>query len=87
MEIKKICLLSNGTLKEEYNIPNLIRCKECKYWRHWHWKMNIAVIPTPEIEEEIEKAMYCTKHIWMMRTDADDFCSRGERRDEADEMD
>lgn len=31
MRIEKICLLSNGTLKEEYNIPNVIRCKNCKH--------------------------------------------------------
>lgn len=31
MRIEKICLLSNGTLKEEYDIPNVIRCKDCKY--------------------------------------------------------
>ena len=51
----------------------LIRCKDCKYW-----KMNITVIPT----SETDKAMYCTRYMWMTHTDADDFCSRGEKKDE-----
>lgn len=27
-----------------------------------------------------DKAKYCTRYIWMVHTDADDFCSRGERK-------
>ena len=46
-------------------------CKDCKYW-----KMSITAIPT----SEIDKAMYCTRYMWMTHTDADDFCSRGEKK-------
>lgn len=88
MDIKKICILSNGTLKEEYNIPTvneriqegrkLVFCKDCKYW-----KMNITVIPT----SETDKAMYCTRYMWMTHTDANDFCSRGEKKDDNENRD
>lgn len=67
MEIKKICILCNGTLKEEYNIPNVIRCKDCKYW---------AV----QIENNGEKSYWSLCKKLDRRMCADDFCSRGKRR-------
>lgn len=85
MEIKKICLLSNGILKEEYNIPTvnegiqegriLVFCKDCKYWDKGLIK-----------DRDSNVRMYCYRGTWSEyfahEMDADDFCSRGERRGE-----
>lgn len=42
------------------------------------------VIPCKDCKywNKIDKAMYCTRHISIMHMDADDFCSRGEKKDE-----
>jgi len=29
---------------------------------------------------KLDKAMCCTRHIWVMQMNADDFCSKGEKR-------
>lgn len=31
---------------------------------------------------KIDKTMYCTRYLWVVYMDADDFCSRGEKKDE-----
>ena len=67
MKIKKFCLLSNGTLKEEYDILNIIRCKDCKYW-----------FPNKNFMED-STFYYCSN--LGVDMDADDFCSRGEKND------
>lgn len=45
---------------------NLVRCKDCKYWDN---------MPVPT---KIRGGTYCIKSSELM--DADDFCSRGEKR-------
>lgn len=75
MKIEKICLLSNGTLKEEYDIPNVIRCKDCKYWvkdyvteddlKYYHGNKDMCI----RFGEYKEIPM-----------SAVDFCSKGEKK-------
>lgn len=65
MKIKKFYFLSNGALKEEYDIPNVIRCKDCKYFMYGNGCFLQAV------DYSWEEQMY-----------ANDFCSRGEKKDE-----
>ena len=87
MRIEKICLLSNGTLKEEYNIPlvnegiqegrKLVFCKDCKY------SSTNGLYGCYLEHFELEK-----DHIGRLlpnngaRMYSDDFCSRGEKKDE-----
>ena len=59
--------------------PDIIRCKDCKYWIPYDWMFsevwqskNIADYPENEIG-----CKYCD-----MSMKANDFCSRGERREE-----
>lgn len=82
-EYIKLTELIDFASKEDNNKINIngriyaspVCCKDCKYW-----KMNITVIPT----SEINNAMYCTRYMWMTHTDADDFCSKGEKKDGVD---
>lgn len=70
MKIEKICVLSNGTLKEEYNVPNVIRCEDCKYWAYDNFND----------EGEISDSWCSRDGANFMSMSADDFCSRGEKK-------
>ena len=77
MRIEKIYILSNGTPKEEYNIPNVIRCKDCKYW-----VKDFSSIEEHEIFSYLKETCIRSGICKEIPMSADDFCSRGEKRNE-----
>lgn len=82
MDIKKYCIP-----KEEYNIPlvnegiqegrKLVFCKDCKYWTECSF-----LVPSTNFCGRLMKEYHHIAEGVEFEMNANDFCSRGERRDE-----
>ena len=57
---------------KDYDFVPVVRCKDCKYWRNFGNEYHSCDIFT--LIEEFDSVSY--------ESDPDDYCSRGERRDE-----
>ena len=59
--------------------PQIIRCKDCKYWIPYDWMFS-EVWQSKNIEDYPEDEIGCACGDMVMK--ANDFCSRAERRTE-----
>lgn len=66
-------------MKELSAQPEIIRCKDCKYWMPYDWMFN-KIWQSQNINDYSEDEISCK--YCDMRMKADDFCSRSERREE-----
>lgn len=57
--------------------PDIIHCKDCKYWMPYDWMFS-EVWQSKNMDDYPEKEIGCRYCDMVMK--ADDFCSRGERR-------
>lgn len=58
--------------------PEIIRCKDCKYWIPYDWMFS-EVWQSQNIDDYPEDEIGCNYCDMSMK--ANDFCSRGERRE------
>ena len=76
-QMRASCFLKEGVLDIIQKFPaadvvEVVRCKDCKHWRY----------KTVERIEHYECNIFCGAYGRGYPTDADDFCSYGERKDE-----
>ena len=64
--------------------PEIIRCRDCKYWMPYDWMFS-EVWKSKNMEDYLENEIGCVYADMSMS--ATDFCSRAERREDDHEAD